>query len=96
MAVKPMTKAELVAAVAEAMGGDRKTASAALDAVAAVVASTVAAGGVVTLPGIGKVVSRERPAREVRNPATGETMQKPADRQVKFTIAKALKDSVAG
>ena len=39
---------------------------------------------------------RARPAREVRNPATGETIKKPADKQVKFTIAKALKDSVNG
>jgi len=32
----------------------------------------------------------------VRNPATGEQMKKPADRQVKMTFAKALKDSVNG
>jgi DNA-binding protein HU-beta len=30
----------------------------------------------------------------VRNPATGETIKKPADKVVKMTIAKALKDSV--
>ena len=30
----------------------------------------------------------------VRNPATGESVTKAADKQVKFTIAKALKDSV--
>jgi DNA-binding protein HU-beta len=33
---KPMTKTQLVAAVADAMGGDKKTANAALDAIAAV------------------------------------------------------------
>ena len=47
-----------------------------------------------TLPGIGKVDCRARPERLVRNPATGEQMTKPADKQVKITIAKALKDSV--
>jgi DNA-binding protein HU-beta len=76
------------------MGGDRKTAAAALDAVVSVVTAEVAAGGAVTLPGIGKVACRARPERTVRNPATGATMTKPADKQVKFTIAKALKDSV--
>lgn len=91
---KPMTKTQLVAALADAMGADKKTASAALDAIAAVVAREVAAGGAVTLPGLGKVACRERPAREVRNPATGEMVQKAADKQVKFAIAKALKDSV--
>ncbi len=91
---KPMTKTQLVAALAEQMGSDKKTAGAALDAIAAVVSREVAAGGAVTLPGLGKVVCRARPERQVRNPATGETVTKPADKQVKFSIAKALKDSV--
>ena len=47
-----------------------------------------------TLPGLGKVVCRERGERMVRNPATNEMVKKPADKQVKFSIAKALKDSV--
>ena len=91
---KPMTKTQLVAALAEQMGSDKKVASAALDAIAAVVAREVAAGGAVTLPGLGKVVCRARPERQVRNPATGESVTKAADKQVKFSIAKALKDSV--
>ena len=93
---KPMTKTQLVAAIADQMGGDKKTASAALDAIGAVVLREVAAGGTVTLPGIGKVVCRTRPERQVRNPATGETITKPADRMVKISVAKALKDSVNG
>jgi DNA-binding protein HU-beta len=91
---KPMTKTQLVAAVAEAMGADRKTATAALDAVASVVAREVAAGGTVALPGIGKVACKSRPERQVRNPATGEMVSKPADKQVKIAVAKALKDIV--
>ncbi|MEZ5750614.1 MAG: HU family DNA-binding protein [Paracoccaceae bacterium] len=93
---KPMTKTQLVAALAEDMGADRKTASAALDALTALVTREVAAGGAVTLPGIGKIVCRARPEREVRNPATGEKMTKPADRTVKVVIAKALKDAAIG
>ena len=96
MTTKPMTKAQLVAEMAEAMGSDKKTASAALDALASVVTKAVAAGGAVALPGLGKMVCRARPERQVRNPATGDTMTKPADRQVKFAISKALKDSVNG
>lgn len=91
-----MTKTQLVAAMAEAMGSDKKTASGALDALAAVVTREVAGGGAVTLPGIGKVVCRARPERQVRNPATGETVTKAADKVVKVSIAKALKDSVNG
>lgn len=91
---KPMTKTQLIAAVSEEMGVDKKTATAALDAVAAIVTREVSAGGAITLPGLGKMACRARPERQVRNPATGETMTKAADKQVKFTIAKALKDSV--
>ncbi|QYK41653.1 MAG: HU family DNA-binding protein [Paracoccaceae bacterium] len=94
MTDKPMTKAQLVAELAETMGADKKTAAAALDAIAAVAARTVAAGGTLNLPGLGKLACRARPERQVRNPATGETITKPADRQVKFALAKALKDSV--
>ncbi len=91
---KPMTKTQLVTALSEAMGADKKTANAALDALSDIVTREVAAGGTVTLPGLGKVVCRARPERQVRNPATGEQIAKPADKVVKFTIAKALKDSV--
>jgi len=91
---KPMTKTQLVAALAEAMDADKKTASAALDAMTDVITKEVAAGGAVTLPAIGKGHCRDRHERMVRNPATGEQMQKPAAKQVKVTVAKELKDSV--
>ena len=94
MTAKPMTKTQLVAALAEEMDADKKTATAALDAISALVMREVAAGGAVTLPGIGKVMCRARPERQARNPATGATMTKEADRAVKVTIAKALKDAV--
>ena len=91
---KPMTKTQLVAALAEEMGTDKKSAGAALDAVVAIVTREVSEGGAVTLPGLGKFYCRERPERMVRNPATGEQFQKEADKVVKVTVAKALKDSV--
>lgn len=93
---KPMTKTQLVAALADQMGADKKAASAALDAITALITKEVSAGGAVTLPGVGKIFCRERPERMVRNPATGETSKKEADKVVKMTIAKALKDSVNG
>ncbi|MEY2991291.1 MAG: hypothetical protein RI946_685 [Pseudomonadota bacterium] len=93
---KPMTKTQLVAALADKMGADKKTAGTALDAICDLITSEVSAGGAVTLPGIGKIQCRARPERQVRNPATGETFTKAADKVVKMTIAKALKDSVNG
>lgn len=91
---KPLTKSELVTALAEAMEADKKTANAALSAITGIITSEVAKGGAVTLPGVGKIFCRERPERMVRNPATGEQIKKEADRQVKVTIAKVLKDVV--
>ncbi|THH34746.1 HU family DNA-binding protein [Aliishimia ponticola] len=93
---KPMTKTQLVAALADAMGSDKKSAGTALDSICDIITKEVSAGGAVTLPGVGKIYCRERPERMVRNPATGEQFQKPADKVVKMTIAKALKDSVNG
>ncbi|WP_299564461.1 HU family DNA-binding protein [uncultured Sulfitobacter sp.] len=94
MATKPMTKTQLVAALAEEMDTDKKSAGNALDAVCALITREVSGGGAVTLPGVGKIYCRERPERMVRNPATGEQFKKDADKVVKMTIAKALKDSV--
>ena len=88
---KPMTKTQLVAALAEKMGTDKKSAAASLDAICELITSEVSGGGAVTLPGVGKIYCRERPERMVRNPATGESFKKDADKVVKMTIAKALK-----
>ena len=93
---KPMTKTQLVAALADEMGTDKKSASGALDAITGIITKEVGNGGAVTLPGVGKIYCRERPARMVRNPATGEQIHKDADKVVKMTIAKALKDTVNG
>tara|TARA_Y100001960_G_C14522391_1_gene751983 strand:- start:298 stop:573 length:276 start_codon:yes stop_codon:yes gene_type:complete len=89
-----MTKTQLVSSLAEEMGSDKKSASNALDAMCSLITREVSAGGAVTLPGVGKIACRERPERMVRNPATGEQFRKDADKVVKMTIAKALKDSV--
>ncbi|MEO0637588.1 MAG: HU family DNA-binding protein [Pseudomonadota bacterium] len=89
-----MTKSQLVAALAEESGIGESGASSALDALVEIITREVSGGGAVTLPGVGKIYCRERPARMVRNPATGEQFKKEADKVVKMTIAKALKDSV--
>ena len=91
---KPMTKAQLVTALADESGLDKKGAATALDTLLNIITKEVAGGGAVTLPGVGKIYCRERPERMVRNPATGEQIKKEADKVVKMTIAKALKDSV--
>ena len=49
-----------------------------------------------TIPGIGKLVLRNRKARMGRNPQTGEAIKIPAKRVVKFRVAKAAKDAILG
>ncbi len=49
-----------------------------------------------TLPGLGKLVLVNRKARTGRNPATGATIKIPAKKVVKFRVAKAAKDAIAG
>ncbi len=48
----------------------------------------------VTISRFGSFVAQERPAREARNPRTGEVVQVAARRVPKFKAAKALKDAV--
>jgi DNA-binding protein HU-beta len=47
-----------------------------------------------TIPGIGKLVLVDRKARLGRNPKTGETIQIPAKKVVKFRVAKAAKEAI--
>ena len=46
------------------------------------------------IPGLGKLVLVERKARIGRNPKTGEQIQIPAKKVVKFRIAKQAKDAI--
>ncbi|WP_424933254.1 HU family DNA-binding protein [Amaricoccus macauensis] len=91
MAEKSMTKSQLIAAIAEEAALDKATANRTLEALTSIVSKEMAAGGAVTLPGLGKFYCRARPERTVRNPSTGEMIPKPADRVAKVTIAKQLK-----
>ena len=91
---KSMTKSELVTALSNEMGGISETlANSALNALTTIITREVSAGRAITITGIGKIRAVDRPARMVRNPSTGEAFRKDADKAVKFTAAKALKES---
>ncbi|MFL2859140.1 MAG: HU family DNA-binding protein [Pontiellaceae bacterium] len=89
---KPMTKSQIIAAVADASGIDKKTATTVLESLASLACEN--AGDGFTIPGLGKLIKVDRAARMGRNPATGETIQIPAKTVLKFRIAKAAKDAV--
>lgn len=89
-----MNKTELIAAVAEKAEISKKDAEKAVKAFTDAVAEELAKGGKVQLVGFGNFEVSERPAREGRNPRTGETMTIAASKTPKFKPGKALKDEV--
>lgn len=92
MATKAMTKAQIVSKLAEDTGLSKKEIVGVLQAQADLSYKQAKSG--FTIPGIGKLVIVNRKARKGRNPATGEEIDIPAKRVLKFRIAKAAKDAV--
>ena len=89
-----MNKTELIAAVAEKADISKKDAEKAVKAFTDVVSEELVNGGKIQLVGFGTFEVSERPAREGRNPRTGETMTIAATKTPKFKVGKALKDMV--
>ena len=91
---KALSKSQIAAAIADKNGITKKQAAEILDHLAQLAYKN--AKNTFTLPGVGKLVLVNRKARQGRNPATGETIQIPAKRVVKFRVAKAAKDAILG
>jgi len=89
-----LNKSDLVAAIAAEAGLTQKDAGAALDALFAVVAKSVAAGTKVSIPGWISFEQTARAARAGRNPATGEAITIPASKGVKISAGSKLKAAV--
>lgn len=89
-----MNKVELVTAVAEKTGLDKKSAEKAVKAFTEVVTEEMVKGEKVQLVGFGTFEVTERAEREGRNPKSGEKMTIPASKMPKFKAGKALKDMV--
>ena len=89
-----MNKQELIDQVVKKTGQSKGSVTEALDAVTEAIKAAVAGGDTIQLVGFGSFSRGERAAREGRNPKTGETLQIPAAKTVKFTAGKAFKDVV--
>ena len=87
-----MNKTELVAAIVEKTELSKKDAEKAVKAFTEVVADELKKGEKIQLVGFGTFEVADRPAREGRNPKTGETMTIAASKTPKFKAGKALKD----
>lgn len=87
-----MNKTELVMAIADKTGLSKKDVDAALKAFTETVAETVKAGDKVQLIGFGTFEQAIRPARDGKNPSTGETIHIPESRSMKWKAGKSLKE----
>ena len=87
-----MNRTELVAAMSEQAGISKKDADAALKAFIDNVENAVKAGDKVQLVGFGTFESRERSAREGKNPQTGEKIKIAACKVPAFKAGKAFKE----
>lgn len=89
---KGMTASQIVAEIAERTTLAKTDVKVVLDSLADLAYAEASTG--FKVPGIGKLVLVDRAARTARNPKTGETVQVPAKKALKFRIAKACKDAV--
>ncbi|MFK4873839.1 HU family DNA-binding protein [Novosphingobium sp. ZW T3_23] len=91
-----MNNADLADKLTAETGMTKSDAKKVIDAVFGAIADAAAAGEEISLNGFGKFKVKDSPAREGRNPSTGETIQIGASKKLTFAPAKAIKDKLNG
>lgn len=86
-----MKKPEIIEAMALDGNITRKQADDALDGLITLITRTIQQGGEAAIPNVGKITIVERKARTSRNPKTGEAVEVPARRLLKFRASTKLK-----
>jgi len=90
-----MNKAELIAAVADKTGFTKKDAEASVNALISTIEDALVKGDKVQLIGFGTFETRQRKARQGRNPRKPDEIIKiKASKAPVFKAGKALKDAV--
>jgi DNA-binding protein HU-beta len=89
-----VNKTDLIEKVAQEADLSKAAAGRAVNAVFDSISDSLSKGEEVGIVGFGTFAVSERPARQGRNPQTGETIQIKATRVPKFKAGKNLKDSV--
>ena len=89
-----MNKADIVDKVHGVLGTTKADAERAVECVIDCVVSSLKSGEEVSIAGLGIFATKARPARQGRNPRTGESIHIAASRTAKFRAGKALKDAV--
>ena len=92
---KPMSKSQVINALAEKLDMPRKDVANFIDVYHGMAISETKKVGTFVFPGIGKMVKAKRKARIGRNPATGEPVKIPAKTVVKMRLSKSVKEAIA-
>ena len=91
-----MNRADLIDAIRDRLGADKKTAESAVDAVLDTIQRAVATGERVAITGFGVFEKVDRAARTGRNPRTGETVKVKKTSVPKFRPGTQFKGVVSG
>lgn len=87
-------KTQLIQMLADKTGASKKDAAMQLEAVVETLTTLLRKGEKINITGLGIFKVADRKAREGRNPRTGETIQIPASKKLRFTPSKVLKEAV--
>ena len=90
-----MNKTDLVEVVSSKAGVTKTEAQKVVTATLDAIVQGVVADGKVILPGFGTFETRQRSARNGRNPRTGEVIKIKATKAPAFKPGKGMKDAVA-
>jgi integration host factor subunit alpha len=90
-----MTKADLIAAMCDKVGGvTKKEAAEVVDVVFDAIKETLERGEKIKISGFGNFEVRDKQARKGRNPQTGEEIEISARRVLTFKASQVLKDAL--
>ncbi len=84
----------MIADLAERWGVSKKQATDMYESFIELSYKEIKRAGEFVVPGLGKLVKKNRPARMGRNPATGATIKIPAKTVIKFMVTKAAKEAL--
>ena len=88
-----MKKSDIAAQVAGKISVSKGDAEAAVTAVLGTITDALASGESVSIAGFGTFSVNDRPARQGRNPRTGESIAIAASKVPSFKAGKALRDA---
>ena len=87
---EPLNTTELVDAVAAANDLSKGKAKDVVNSIFASIIEAAKRGDEIAISGFGRFVVKERPAREGRNPRTGEALKIPASKSLGFKMSKPV------